>query len=142
MGTCRENFTLFRHPLERLAFAIGAKIRTLSYWRPVSCANGNANEFPLKVLAVRRRSRCGAVEWRSQASNVLSFSRAARLSAPTDAEAQKCRTIARRCGHISEILYIRRHRICSVWTLVVGQGGIPGLAGLGIQGKNLYKSIS
>jgi sensor c-di-GMP phosphodiesterase-like protein len=141
MGTCRENFTLFRHPLERLAFAIGAKIRTLSYWQPASCANGNANEFPLKVLAVRRqplRRRRMALS----ASNFLSFSRVARLSAPTDAEAQKCRTIARRCGHISEILYIRRHRICSVWTLVVGQGGIPGLAGLGIQGKNLYKSIS
>jgi sensor c-di-GMP phosphodiesterase-like protein len=137
MGTCRENFTLFRHPLERLALAIGAKIRTLSYWRPASCANGNANEFPLKVLAVRRRRRMAL-----SASNVLSFSRVARLSAPTDAEAQKCRTIARRCGHISEILYIRRHRISSVWTLVVGQGGIPGLAGLGIQGKNLYKSIS
>src|SRR5262249_5709655 len=34
---------------------------------------------------------CGAVEWRSQASNVLAFSREARLLSPTDAQAQKSR---------------------------------------------------
>src|SRR5262249_8159539 len=34
---------------------------------------------------------CGAVQWRSQASDVLSFSREARLLAAGDAEAQKSR---------------------------------------------------
>src|SRR5215831_20341230 len=34
---------------------------------------------------------CGAVEWRSQASGVLSFSREARLLAPSDTEAKKSR---------------------------------------------------
>jgi len=36
---------------------------------------------------------CGAVELRSQASNVLSFSREARLLPPTDAQAQKSRKL-------------------------------------------------
>src|SRR5262249_13552565 len=36
---------------------------------------------------------CGAVEWRSQASNVLSFPREARLLPPTDAQAQKSRKL-------------------------------------------------
>jgi hypothetical protein len=40
---------------------------------------------------VKTRACCGAVEWRSQASDVLSFSREARLSAPTDAQAKKSR---------------------------------------------------
>ena len=36
---------------------------------------------------------CGTVEWRSQASNVLSFPREARLLPPTDAQAQKSRKL-------------------------------------------------
>src|SRR4029453_3747691 len=42
---------------------------------------------------VKTQTCCGAVEWRSQASDVLSFSREARLSAPTDAVAQKPREL-------------------------------------------------
>jgi len=36
---------------------------------------------------------CGAVEWRSQASNVPSFSHETRLLPPTDAQAQKSRKL-------------------------------------------------
>ena len=38
---------------------------------------------------VKTQACCGAVEWSSQASDVLSFSREAPLLAPSDAEAQK-----------------------------------------------------
>ena len=38
---------------------------------------------------VKTQACCGAVEWRSQASDVLSVSREARLLAPSDAEARK-----------------------------------------------------
>src|SRR6516225_3177628 len=37
---------------------------------------------------VETQTCCGAIEWCSQASDVLSFSREARLSAPTDAAAE------------------------------------------------------
>jgi ABC-type uncharacterized transport system substrate-binding protein len=36
---------------------------------------------------------CGAVEWRSQAPDILTFSREARLSPPSDAQAQKSRKL-------------------------------------------------
>src|SRR5262245_39269132 len=42
---------------------------------------------------VKTQACCGAVEWRSQASDLLSFSREARLLAPSDAEAQKSRKL-------------------------------------------------
>ena len=40
---------------------------------------------------VMTRTCCGAVEWRSQASDVPQLSREARFSAPTGAAAQKSR---------------------------------------------------
>jgi len=42
---------------------------------------------------VKTQACCGAVERHSQASDVLSFSREARLLAPRDAEAQKSRKL-------------------------------------------------
>src|SRR6476620_10762648 len=54
---------------------------------------------PAKGLGrVKTRTCCGAVEWRSQASDVLSFSREARLSAPTDAQAKKSRKLRDSCA--------------------------------------------
>jgi len=43
--------------------------------------------------SVKTQTCCGALEWRSQASNVLTFSREARLLPPTDAQAQKSRKL-------------------------------------------------
>ena len=48
-----------------------------------------AKRLPSGPGLKRRRAADQAVEWRSQASDVLSVSREARLSAPSDAEAQK-----------------------------------------------------
>jgi len=48
----------------------------------------------LGLGCVKTQTCCGDVEWRSKALDVLFFSREARLSAPTDAEAQKYRNPA------------------------------------------------
>ena len=45
----------------------------------------------LRVLAVRKRARCSAVEWRSKTPNALALSREAHVTVSTDGNARKSR---------------------------------------------------
>src|SRR5215471_5285775 len=61
----------------------------------------NAPRYAMSAAALGRaktQTCCGDIEWRSQASDVRSFSREARLLQPTDAQAQKSRKL---CGSYS-----------------------------------------